>query len=845
MEKEKIESYFKKYADLRVLFFFDPMKEYEDAFQEIELKGIHKVRLVENYFDLKIRLNGEWLNEKVFLYLPMAAPATQDEYRSFPLLDLMIANKVLQLDNLSDFMEEFGLQGHQRSLVQKYIKELKFSFVKNILQPILTPDLFEEKILVKGLFSSFVKFNKIEEWEIIIVRILTFASKEYHDDLTRLKNKIESLNLASELNHQLSRYLGPVKDPLTADLLKQLLKKLKYNAITLLLGKPKSEDPYAPLKIHETTTLSVLHTLLEKGQAHEKTRDDFRKVLETEADTVREDRILEMYGPDAEYSYLPDRMKWELLAHHMQHMADHPSMAQKGFEKIHLQAGDQPVLHQTLQFVSYAADTLIRIRSISSYILDRPEEYVESYRTVYYKIDQSYRLSIAAYHKTDITELPEKISLTETKDLLEKKYEQYLEKLNREWIKCLSTRQFDYEQVQVIKQYEFYEREIRPADQKIAVIISDALRYEAAESLLSELHADAKNLATLGYALASIPSKTSVGMANLLPGKDYQFKADDVQVNGISISGIENREKILQLADPDAHAVQFNQVEASGLQENRELFKSKVVYIYHDVIDAIGDKKLSERKALEAVEDAIEELRMMIKKLHSSFNVARVIITADHGFIYNDRTIEEKDKEDPPGWETVVAHNRFCILPRAEEPTLGYVFPLARTTRFKDDLHVLIPASVNRYKRQGSGQQFVHGGASLQELIVPVIISSRKREDIAQKVNPVLVTKNLKIVSNVLKLQLLQEKKVSLFEKERELRIGIYKGHELVSNEEEIVMDATSDLPSARSYTCTLNLLSSAGQQTVLKLKIFDKSDPLNPLIEENVINTTLIESDF
>ena len=66
-----------------------------------------------------------------------------------------------------------------------------------------------------------------------------------------------------------------------------------------------------------------------------------------------------------------------------------------------------------------------------------------------------------------------------------------------------------------------------------------------------------------------------------------------------------------------------------------------MVYIYHDVIDATGDKKPSERRTFEAVKDAINELKIFVKMLHSSYNVSKVIITADHGFLYNDREIEE------------------------------------------------------------------------------------------------------------------------------------------------------------------------------------------------------------
>ena len=52
-------------------------------------------------------------------------------------------------------------------------------------------------------------------------------------------------------------------------------------------------------------------------------------------------------------------------------------------------------------------------------------------------------------------------------------------------------------------------------------------------------------------------------------------------------------------------------------------------------------------------------------------------------------------------------------------------------------------------------------------------------------------------------------------------------------------------MPTERMHSFNLSLLSSASQDAVLKFKVFDKTDTLNPLIEENVINQTLIGSDF
>ena len=121
-----------------------------------------------------------------------------------------------------------------------------------------------------------------------------------------------------------------------------------------------------------------------------------------------------------------------------------------------------------------------------------------------------------------------------------------------------------------------------------------------------------------------------------------------------------------------------------------------------------------------------DDLLTLIKKL-AAYNASNVLITADHGFLYSDNTIQEKNLEKIDESETVSTHNRYFISKLETNQDLGYSFPLSKTTKFQEDLFVTIPKSINRYRKQGVGHQFVHGGGSLQELIVPVIESSRKR----------------------------------------------------------------------------------------------------------------------
>ncbi len=167
-----------------------------------------------------------------------------------------------------------------------------------------------------------------------------------------------------------------------------------------------------------------------------------------------------------------------------------------------------------------------------------------------------------------------------------------------------------------------------------------------------------------------------------------------------------------------------------------------------------------------------------------------------------------------------------------------------KTAKFKEPYYAIIPDSVNRFKKAGSRYKFTHGGGSLQELIVPVVISSRREDKVQRKVNPLLLSKNLAVVSNNLKIQLVQENPLSAKEKERTIEIALYSDTVAVSNKIQLTLNSASELPSERIFTLAFSL-NTKSTDSILKLKIFDKDDLLNPLIEENVKNNTLIERDF
>ena len=844
MLKDKIHDYFKRYMQLRVLFFFDEDEEYRDEVEQLDLGDIHKAEYGNNAFSLKWQLVSEWKNDKTFVYVPQAQPASQDDFHNFPLMGLLIANRALQLDDAGSFMEQYGLQSHKKSLVTKYMKELKYAGVQEVCKPILNAGALQETTLQHGLVSAFFKFKAIESWSILTAKFMTLCDAEGEKEFQRVVKKIKDLGFEEEVCQHLSQVTGIDIQNLNQEQVRQLARGVLYNTLTQGMELEKSKDAYAQLKVNDSQQITQLNQML-----HEVERSNFSKAFTAlmldMGNDIKGAKLVEAYGEDAEFAeYNPD-MIWAILSAIQKQITEAPERFIKRMEQISLQGQIKESVRQCMRYMVQVAKVHRYIQANQQYILDRPEEYIQHYTETGFQVDRSYRKAINGYKSLDHADVPESLALESIHSGLNAAYEKHTDQLNREWLRCLSDLSFDYSQINVPKQYDFYTTEVETSDQKVVVIISDALRYEAAQELLSEMHGDTKNTAEMRYMLASIPSKTNVGMSQLLPGKKL-FNNGEITADGTSTSGTDNRNEILLQGKEKSVAIQFADVQGMNQTQRRELFKNSVVYVYHDVIDSTGDKTASERRTFNAVVEAIDELKFFVNHLHATHAVSKVLVTADHGFLYNDREIEDRDKENMPVKDSLQSHNRYLLTAQKQELELGYSFPLSATTAFKDDVYVNIPFSVNRYKKQGVGHQFVHGGGSLQELVLPIIESSRQRVEVTKKVKPMLINRGgLRVVSNILKVNILQETDVGRLQKELSINVGLYKDNTLVSNLESLVLDSTSESPSDRMSRIELTLSAEAANESFLKLKMFDTDDLLNPLVEERVQNSTLIQPDF
>ena len=159
------------------------------------------------------------------------------------------------------------------------------------------------------------------------------------------------------------------------------------------------------------------------------------------------------------------------------------------------------------------------------------------------------------------------------------------------------------------------------------------------------------------------------------------------------------------------------------------------------------------------------------------------------------------------------------------------------------DFYVAVPIGSIRVKASNESYRFAHGGASLQEMIIPVIHSKIKDENKKEKVNVQILGQRLNMVSSRLKFKIIQAEAVDMNTMARTVVCAVYDGETPVTAEKEVILGSESDDFNKRIFEVELTLNKSVANR-ILTLRVYDSSDRLNVLAKANVTNSTIIEQD-
>ena len=759
----------------KLVFWYDDSGEFVEDMQNVELDHA-KVYFLrpDNQFATKLLLERQDTTSNYLIYAPFPKPDERDNH----LEDTMLYSKRFYADRASLLCLDLRIDEKYKPIIEKYIK---FFANKERTQRFYDLEIenFNEENIITGLLSAICRTRTCSFEEVIRV-MLTDSSLEDNKFLAEM----EKYGLADDFWKLCEQHFGygdvkPSLDKLVVTMF------VTYTAKYVQSELSKPWKAFLSYKAGNIVAFmdNLMNNILYRGRYDELSVQVAAglNALTAFSDYPPEDLV------NCDTFLVIDQIliKWivgRLMAEDMGAMLDGLTIPQVCEKRSKMHFGE--TTGDRYQMLSSAYQI---IQAGTYHCSDSFKGILLQYQEKDYQLDYEYRRFYSAYDQIEDPSVFEPL-----RDLVENIYtNEYLETLLPKWNSAI--REPDAFTALPL-QRDFYSRNIKNAKERTVVIISDALRYEVGKELLQRMQDDPKCTAKLEVQLSVLPSYTRLGMAALLPHSELTMTGDfKVLVDGLSCENLSERETILQKYNRDGVCVQFDDIKSLKIADLRSVFTGKqVVYVYHNQIDARGDKPNTEDEVFVACQEAVTEIVDLIRRVSTSANTHRFIVTADHGFIYKRNRLSESDKIDGIKNKNAFINRRFVVT---QEPLSGdgvSSMELGLILHNSDSRWVSFPISDDVFKVAGGGQNYVHGGCSPQEMLVPVLDLKMERGHMeTRNAGIALVSMVRKITNKIAILDFIQSEPVSDVVKTATYRMFfISDDNERISNENSYIADS-------------------------------------------------------
>ncbi len=786
-----------QFHKFRYIFWYDPEGVMEELVSGLKIEGVEILLLAHNAFSLKYRmLNGEQPERGFLIYSKEAEPDAESNW----LLDFQMEGTKFCADMASLYAAECNipLELKQR-VVDEHLEFFKVAKNRSKLTEVVSGGMSYNEIIHKMLAVT-------ANAPIASNDLLTYMlAEEYIHEKSTLLNKLEKYKLLSCYWEMVKTTFGYDKEHQIKDLI-----------IVLFLDELANT-------LHQSTLTNEAHIFMCDWRDSRQYGDMYKlwaEKLENELGIMQQ-----LQGEPIERLVRIETFPCvdKIIAQYIHQEVKNNTINTEKLEAIVDERRNRlfyPVAAHTINAFLEARRLFEAIeKSMDGFSITSAEEGFKLYSDELYNIDQHYRhffreadLAESRNLVNDIRPKVEQIYTNTFLSTLAAKWQPWVDTMDKWWIPGVYT------------QRSFFSTYVSPFMQKgkrLFVIISDALRYETMVELSGRIAQENRMEITMKPAMLGMqPSYTQLGMAALLPHRElsYEKESDEVFADGISTKGTANRAKILQNAIPKSIAIkaeEFMEVCSKDWVKNYDLF-----YIYSNTIDKQGDALATETNVFKATEDEMDKIVRMVKLINSS-NGSNILITADHGYIYQNETLDETDFTDfKAQGGTCYIENRRFVIGKGLWDGNGAKTWKSEKVGIKAGVDIQICKGINRIRKQGSGTRFIHGGSMLQEVVVPVLhVNVKKKTDLKQ-VDVDILGKQTRITQMNQSVKFYQTEEASEKVKGVTLRMGFYTAEgEIISDQVTLTFDSTSTESNQREQKHTFkfkNTISRLNGRTIL-----------------------------
>lgn len=790
--KSELRKIFSSSDDRKIIFWYDEPKNFVDNINTDDFPLAEIVIYNNNSFEIKHLLEVEDKKNNYLLYFPMKKPSDSENW----LLDILLYSEEYYADTVALTMRGLNLENPElRRVIQNHQSFFNSKArIEKLMQNVKLNDNLNQNELRIGMMTVLVKakFSNIE----YILRELVFECDDSNKYDLLLKYGFEDF-----LWNQISEHTNYTGQLSIGNLIKKfmmtaMIKSSEIRELSVFYKQYIIEDSHFESGIDDA--LIFVHNL--------KTDDRYDLLQDKLSNELRIEELLSPRGIKDITSCDVFEVLDKFIINSILHSLNQGSLDFTFFESI---VKDHRVNSKWFEKYSNSYGFILNaiqfMKKVEAHINEglKPNEYIKYYSKTISDVDMFYRKTITSYKLIE----EESTDLDEFVLRIDKLYEnKYLSRLGDCFSKSLE-QEPSWSFPGLLMSTDFYMEIQRTPYKKMFVIISDGLRYEVGKELSETISSDDKLTGTVEIKpmVSLLPSDTRFGMASLLPHSSISYDNKNVYVDGMSTSGTENRRKIMKSKNEMFDVITYSDIDKMTKKDLRSFMSDKsLVYIYHNTIDNAGEH--NEDKVFEAAGEAVDEITKLIKKLYNTLQYSNFYITADHGFLYKRQKIENHHKyDDIVSLKLNETSKRYLI---SENPvTIPYT--LNYKMNHLGSNHVVVPYSNDIFKTQGGGIQYIHGGASLQEIVIPLIkVSGLRADKVSDAIGPVgvrLKSVQRKITNRSFTLEFEQYEKIEDKKKERIVEVGI--------------IDETGNSVSGR-YTFIANSTSSNPESRVTKLRM-------------------------
>lgn len=806
-----LEEFYKR----RIIFWYDEEREFEDKLDEIILDNAKLIVLTgTNYFAVKKFLNIEDTTGNYVIYCPFSYDNPEDDW----LIDIKLYSEDYHTDLISNWMEEMGIQ--QTEVLKRQVKAYHKFFKSSVRREKITKQRNTPSapgqlhMAVMGALANIIDVTPNAIIKAVLCAGLDMNTNKIYCDFKEYK-------VDTVFWKMVQQGMGYVAET----------PNLERLAVHILLtGATRTMQLEHFKEIKEF--LSVAHQAycydFVSEWLHSKDTEQLHKiVLHIEADLNLSKFFMKLDRKELVNTEIFPCIHEVILIKLMTKIIDNiieVDVIKEVVEKRRTCVWYEEVkdFYEGILQVANMQD-FYKKYSTGFHIAQAVNIWKE-YTKKYYKMDTFYRLfhisygrSLKAYHVT-LHDL-----FNQVMEKVEGLYKNwFLSQLGENWSKVCAEELEHYGKiVEVPQQTDFYKAKVKNTDSRIFVIISDALRYEVAAELAEQLRRETQCQVDLSSMQGIFPTITKFGMAALLPHErlsaEYQGNTMKVFADG-EFTDSNYREKILRSAREDSTALKYTNLVSAKRAERSAWIKAKnVIYIYHDTIDEASHT--SDTLVFPACDNAIAELKNLVRIIVNDFGGTNIMITADHGFLYTYSPLKEEDKMDKTEFKSRIVEygRRYAIMiGDSKSEYLQSVRFLDGNTKYE----AFASKENIRIKMNGGGLNYVHGGISLQEMCVPLIeyhfLRNQSKEYQRNKdiydTKPVeinLLSATHKISNMIFSLNFYQKESVG-----DNRAAAVYHAYftdssgKQISDIQKIIADKTSENGQERIFRCNFSLRS-------------------------------------